>query len=256
MANPLQIKFPPIGNNCDIIIEAGHIYTNEVPANEHKLSANLGYLLTHYLESFYADTTNWLFVDNYNPQFEDKPLSLNLDQYVAQLTSWGFPPSKVLFEADLVEQAKDLLGFLKKNNFAGPHHSGNTVLNKGHIQLYDPSKDKYMCSLLDACLYIEKLKHADGCITVLDQQYTSQQKGTLTILKKLGIDTSNIFPFYYHTPASKEHKSVDLQNVVAGKKKGVPFVQSAIDLVQIVSKLSGSIAITTEIDLEAGLYGI
>ena len=113
-----------------------------------------------------------------------------------------------------------------------------------------------MCALLDACLYLQKLKQADGCITVLDQQYAAQQKGTLTILKKLGTDTTTIFPFFYTASNSKTHSSVDSSNVFANGNGDLSFVQPAIDLLRIVAKLSGSVSIESSLEIEVGEYGI
>ena len=110
--------------------------------------------------------------------------------------------------------------------------------------------------LLDACLYLQKLKQADGCITVLDQQYAAQQKGTLTILKKLGTDTTTIFPFFYTASNSKTHSSVDSSNVFANGNGDLSFVQPAIDLLRIVAKLSGSVSIESSLEIEVGEYGI
>ncbi|MFH0898214.1 MAG: hypothetical protein V1855_01405, partial [bacterium] len=99
-------------------------------------------------------------------------------------------------------------------SYAARHHAtGKYMLYQGKILLFDPKNNKYMCSLLDACLYAEKLKTAGYCATVLDQQYSAQQKATLTILKKLSHDVSSIIPIFYHTPNAVLHGSVQTKNV-------------------------------------------
>ena len=256
MTNTLQLKFPTNGKKSSIIVEAGHIYTNEHQTLEHQVGATWGNLLSSYLALFGAEIENWLFIDNYNPPFEEKPQDLNIGDYISSLSQWGFAPDKVVYEADLVEHAKEVITYLQKQGHAGEHHNGKTVLHKGKILLYDPESEKYMCSLLDACLYLQKLEQADGCITVLDQQYTSQQKGTLTILKKLGTDTTTVFPFFYSTPNSPVHASVDSSNVYVNGNVDLSFVQPAIDLLQIVSKLSGSVSPNSSLEIEVGKYGI
>jgi hypothetical protein len=256
MTNTLQLKFPTNGKKSSIIVEAGHIYTNEHPALEHQVGATWGNMLSNYLALFGAETTKWLFIDNYNPQFEEKPQELKIPDYINLLSQWGFAPDKVVYEADLVEHAKEIVAYLQKHGYASEHHNGKTVLHKGKILLYDPKLEKYMCSLLDACLYLQKLEQADGCITVLDQQYSSQQKGTFSILKKLGADVTTIFPFFYSTPDSLIHPSVNSSNVYANGQSDLSFVQPAIDLLQIVSKLSGSVSPNSSLELEVGKYGI
>ncbi len=256
MTNTLQLKFPTKGKNSSIIVEAGHIYTNEQPCLEHQVGATWGNLLSAYLELFGAETAKWLFIDNYNPQFEEKPQNLNVADYLSSLSQWKFTPDKVVYEADLVEHAKEVVAYLQKHDYAGRNYNGKIVLYKCKILLYDPESEKYMCSLLDACLYLQKLEQADGCISVLDQQYASQQKGTITILKKLGANTTNIFPFFYFTPNSPVHASIDSSKVCANEDSNLSFVQPAIDLLQIVSKLSGSISPNSSLEIEVGKYGI
>jgi hypothetical protein len=256
MTNTLQLKFPTKQKKSSIIVEAGHIYTNEQPGLEHKVGAEWGNLLSSYLALFGAEIKKWLFIDNYNPGFEEKPQELDAISYIGLLSELGFAPDRVVYEADLTEHAKEILGYLEKHSYAGPHHTGKTVLYKGKILLYDPKTDKYMCALLDACLYLQKLEIADGCITVLDKQYATQQKGTLTILKKLGVDTTAIFPFYYSTANSPLHSSVDSSNVFANENTHLGFVQPAIDLLQSVAKLSGSVSVKPPLEVEVGKYGI
>lgn len=256
MTNTLKLKFPTNGKKSSIIVEAGHIYTNEHPTLEHQMGATWGNLLSSYLALFGAETAKWLFIDNYNPQFEEKPQDLNITDYISSLSQWEFAPDKVVYEADFVEHAKEVVAYLQKHGYAGENHKGKTVLHKGKILLYDPESEKYMCSLLDACLYLQKLEQADGCVTILDQQYASQQKGTLTILKKLGTDTTTIFPFFYSTQNSPVHTSVDSSNVYANGNGDLSFVQPAIDLLQIVSKLSGSVSPNSSLEIEVGKYGI
>ncbi|GEM_PF-1780904 len=257
MTNILQLKFPTIGEKkSTIIVEAGHIYTNEQPTLEHQAGATWGNMLSSYLAFFGAEIKKWLFIDNYNPQFENKPQNLDVAGYIESLSASGFAPDEVVYEADLVEHAKEVVASLQKQGYASQHQNGKTILHKGNILLYDPQKEKYMCSLLDACLYLRKLEQADGCITVLDKQYDAQQKGTLAILKKLGVKTTSIFPFFYSSPNSSSHSSVDLSNVYTNGKSGLSFVQPAIDLLQIVAKLSGSVSANSSLEVEIGKYDV
>ncbi|MBT3298288.1 hypothetical protein HN385_05160 [archaeon] len=249
MTNILKLKFPTNKKKSKMIVESGHIYTNEHPNINHQVSATWGKLLSNYLTLFGAETEKWLFIDDYNPQFEEKLQELDINDYVNSLSQWGFAPDKVVYESDLVEHAKEVIKYLQKHYYAGQNQNGKIILHKGKIILYDPTNDKYMCSLLDACLYSQKLEQAEGCITILDKQYASQQKGTLTILKKIGIDTKTIYPFFYSTSDSTSiTKSYEPNNLF--------FVQPAIDLLQIVAKLSGSVSLNLSLEMKVGNYGI
>ncbi len=242
MENELILKFPENAKNLKIAVEAGHIYTNESPGIEHKISAVWGSKIAHLLNLRGAKTSNWVFIDNYNPSFEGKPQTLDSAGYLCLLESWGFKPGIAVYEADLAGSAKEAIAYLKSKSYAS-EISGKTVLCKDKILLYDHEKEKCMCSLLDACLYMEKLKHADACATVLDEQYRSQQKATKTILSKLGADPQMIFPFFYSLPCSNKHSSVGIENIYAAGSKDASSIQHTIDLLQIVSKLSGSVSV-------------
>ena len=256
MKNTLQISFPTNGKNSQIVVEAGHIYTNEQPGLEHKHGATLGNFLSNYLELFGADVEKWLFIDDYNPKFDNKPEILDVGDYLSALAEWGFQPDEIVYEAGLVGHAKDVLEYLQKHCFAGLHNNGKIVLRKGNIQLYDPGKDKYMCALLDACLYLEKMEQSDGCVTVLDQQYAAQQKGTLTILKKLQADTGRIFQYFYSTAESLKHESVDPSNVFANGDADVSFVQPALELIRAAAKLFGTVSCKDSSEIDVTKYGI
>jgi len=257
MKNTLQLSFPIInGGNSKIVVEAGHIYTNEQPGLEHEQGAACGKFLSNYLEVFGADVEKWLFIDDYNPKFDNKPEILDVGDYLSALNGWGFPPDEIVYESGLVDHAKDVLEYLQKHCFAGLHNNGKIVLHKGNIQLYDPGKDEYMCALLDACLYLEKLERSDGCVTVLDQQYSAQQKGTLTILKKLETDTGCVFPFFYSTEKSMKHESADISNVFANGDADVSFVQPAFELIRAVAKLFGTVSCQDSSEMDVTKYGI
>jgi len=113
------------------------------------------------------------------------------------------------------------------------------------VKLYDSANNQYACSLLDACLYLKKLEEADGCVSVLDQEYKSQQLGTLFILNALNaggytLNTEHIFPFFYSAPETRKHPIVDSSLIFAEETSVDPmsFVQPSLELAKIVSQLS------------------
>jgi len=134
MSTILQFTFPTVEVKSKIIIEAGHIYTNEQPSLEHQDSAFWGSFLSKYFKKLGAETENWLFVDDYNPKFESKPILLDESEYERQLKKWGFHPDEVIHETELIGQAKDALELLVKNDYA-EKCGGKIVLRKDKILL-------------------------------------------------------------------------------------------------------------------------
>ena len=256
----LDITFPANGNEPKIIVEAAHIYTNEQPSLEHQIGAQIGGQISKLLGLLHFNPQKWLFIDNYNPQFEEKPEVLDKDSYIAQLSTWGFTPDNVYYEADLAGRAQEVLDYLVANHYASQHPlTGKFLLGKGNILLYDPESEKFACSLLDACLYLEKGKQSDCSVTILDKQFKSQQKGTLTILNKLGFDKTTVVPVYYSTPEVNIHTSSSPQNVYGNgttPTNGEPQVAVAdvITMLKIMGKLSEAIPMETSLDLEVMKY--
>src|SRR3989338_4114704 len=127
------IPSPALG--AKIIVEAGNIYSNEAPSLEHEIGAKLGSLVCIVLNSMGHYTQNWLFIDNYNPQFEQKPWVLDkgtytgTGAYITLLEQWGFKPDVVIKEGDLVYAAKDLLAFLLAHDYAGKDEKTGSVMS-------------------------------------------------------------------------------------------------------------------------------
>lgn len=230
----IQLHFPKRGAETRVIVEAAHIYTNRKIGLEHIVGAELGSRIALCLESLGASVDKWAFIDDYTPLFEEESSQLDLGIYFQTLAERGFAPDNTIYESELVKQAEDLCEHLQKKGYAGKNHKGEIILYKDGILLFDPEKNKYACSLLDASLYTQKLSQADYCVTVLDQGqgYMSQQKKTRIVLKKLGVDTSNVFNYFYTTPKN---------DAPSGDKEHTPFVQPTLDLVQAISMLSGDI---------------
>ena len=135
----------------NVIVEAGHIYSDEIPAKEHLFGAKIGALICGFLEGIGYKTEKWLFIDDYNPQCDDKLMRLDEEDYKRMLAAWGFAPSKTIHESELVKKAGEMLEYLKKEGFAGQEsETGKMVLHKGNIILYNPSDNRYTCALLDA----------------------------------------------------------------------------------------------------------
>jgi hypothetical protein len=237
-------------NGTKIIIEAGHIYTNTAPGQEQETGVKIGSLFANLFTLFGYDVEKWLFIDDYNPKFQDGLASLDEKAYLTFISTHGFAPDKTVYEASLAPEAKGMLEFLVKHNYAGlQHHTGKVVLHKGNIILHDPKQDKYMCALLDACLYLDKAKAGNFSVTVLDKQFEQQQNATMAILKKLDFNVETVFPIYYTTPQIEQHESVVAANIYAGP---VPasHVNGAINIVKSLALLANHTPVESSIDLK------
>ena len=254
MTSWLHIEFPSQGKELTVIVEAAHIYTNETPGEDHQLSAQVGSTMSNLLGLLGYPMQRWLFIDNYNPHFQEKPIVLDEGEYCKQLQAWGFFPDHVVYEQDLVPAAKDVLAHLVAQGHAYKHPlTGNFLLQKGNINLYEPKRDHVKCALLDACLYLEKVKQSGCSITILEEQYVPQQKATMTILKKLGIDTSLLVPVYYKMPTAEVHPSVQPSQVYsAGQQNGNAHfpLPDLIGALKLLGRVSQSLPITTSLDME------
>ena len=256
MTSGLHIELPSSERESTVIVEAAHIYTNEAPGDDHQLSAHVGGTLSTLLGLLGYSVQKWLFVDNYNPLFQEKLVVLDEEAYKTQLLGWNFSPDHVVHEQDLVPAAKDVLGHLVAQGHAYKHPlTGNFLLQKGNINLYDPKKDHVKCALLDACLYLEKGKQSDCSITVLEEQYVPQQKATMTILKKLGVDTGLLVPVYYRLPTAEIHPSVEPSQVYTagqenGKGNGHFPIPDLIGALKLLGRASQSLPIRTSLDME------
>ena len=227
------------GEQKSVIVEAGHIYTNQLPNSEQDISIDQGVKVLQLGKLLGFCMKPWLFIDNYNPQFQNNLSLLDEQAYISSITAKGFIPQKVIYESDLIPQAKEIVDYLLKKEEALPESkTGKVILKKEKILLYNPAEDKYYCSLLDACLYQQKLNESEICITILDQSYASQQKGTKTIVSKLGIDSSKIIPFYYHTPCTLSHESSSVQNVFLKENFNPSLkVKHLLELVKMLGEL-------------------
>lgn len=253
--NTLQFTFPKNGIEEKLIVEAGHIYTDEEPTTDHQYGAKIGGTIANFLTSLGYQVKKWLFIDNYTPRFTGSEIILDESKYLEFLAKEGFTQDVMVYEASLTEQAQENISSLFEKNFAAKDSDGNICLNKGGIGLYDAKRDKFSCSLLDACFYMKKLKEADGAITILPwydnygKPYQSQQKKTLTVLKKLGVDTSKVLPVYFVSPAENLPAS---GNPYLINGSGSPV--KCISMLKALGKMTEQFPIETDLEIEVMKY--
>ncbi len=207
-------------NKTNLLIEFGHVYTDEQPSDLHFKTAELGALVKEIASELSikknkeVNVMDMLFVDNYNPSFskEYSGPSFCIDSYVSQLndiTGSKLSTSKnnVVYEAKMVEKADNIimklidLNSVELTNKDGEewlvYNGGDTKSKK--VNLYNFNDNRYSCAVLDAALYETKLAQSDLCVTILPGKksiYKSQQKNTKAILSAIDINTSGIQDFY------------------------------------------------------------
>ena len=236
----IAVNFPSLKSK--IIVEAAHVYTYESVSEHHVRGAQLGNMICQLFQNLGGQVEPWLFIDNYNAHFEAREEVLDVPKYLHQIAQNGFIPQKIIYETEMVTQAQVVLESLLKEGFAKKHHTGSIILTKGNVKLYEPSKDRYCCSLLDASLYLLKLSQAPYCVTILPQEYEKQQIATKIILKKLGIETDTIQAIYYG--AQTNHTSVSTENVFVEKSElssTLNSISTTLQLFDIIHKLGGNI---------------
>ncbi len=172
----------------DVVIEAGHIYADQQPQEEHFKGAQVARAIQHQLNT--ADVKNWLFVDDYNPDTS----RLDIATYQDQLASHGFPIDRTVKESTVATWAEDIVEYLLWHGHAVQDGNGGAELQNG-TGLYKGGD--YQCSLLDATLYLEKLGVADHAVTVLPATYREQQQKTADVLNALHVDQSQITRVYF-----------------------------------------------------------
>ncbi|MFH1276055.1 MAG: hypothetical protein ABIH82_03010 [Candidatus Woesearchaeota archaeon] len=220
-----------------VIVEAGHIYTNQTPGLDHLTGTAWGAFISNLLEGLGLEVEKWLFIDNYNPHFSGLPEVLDQSTYLSEIAEHGFNVDKVVYEADMVALAKKKVMEMQNSGNAF-EEKGVVKLVKGGVQLYDANKTapgahekgKYSCPLLDACCYLQKLQEADAAVTVLSAGYAQEQKSVIKILKSLQADSTRVFPILYQIGNNPK-----LGNISA-------VIQPALAILQYTSGVAESVA--------------
>lgn len=173
-----------------VCIESAHIYMNEYPSDQHKLSAKIGSRLTDEIEKENCLVSKHLFIDNYNPDPSD--FKLDVDAFMDILKDCGFKPDIVTFETSLEIPAKNLLSELEEDI---THHEHYICLNQKQIRLM--SHGRPTCNLLDTALYVAKLSMFGLSITILPNSFKEQQKKVRMVLRSLGYTHLPIINIYH-----------------------------------------------------------
>jgi thioesterase domain-containing protein len=171
-----------------IIIEAAHIYTDNQSNWEQQLKdAQLAAEITQLLQEKGKKVTSMLFVDDLHP----KEHTLNLKNFLSEITLAGFEPDEIVNETSIVPKARKLVRKLLERNLARRKNDNSVYLKKGKRKIGLVTKEgKPTCNLLDATLYIQKLQKAEGTITILPRDWQKQQEKAIKVANAALPDTN------------------------------------------------------------------
>jgi len=180
-----------------VCVEAGHIYIDETPNDQHRLGLKIGRLFYEKLVTVIPCVTRMLFVDDYNPEI----LTLNFPEYLKLAESLGFTPDVVVWEESLVKSAHNLVDGLNQAEATTISPDGHTHTRHQNIRLRYVD-DRLSCCALDAALYERRFRDYDFNVTILpgesECEYKKQQKNVRRLLRLAGIENlplANVF-FY------------------------------------------------------------
>ncbi|MFA6411005.1 MAG: hypothetical protein WCW26_05540 [Candidatus Buchananbacteria bacterium] len=174
----------------EVVVEAGHIYTNEQPGPEHHQSLELGAELCQRLIRAGIRPVPVIFIDDYNPT----ETTLCQRTYLASARGLGFDPAEVIMESEFVAGAEKIIELL---NMVGQiDHNDGVVFTVSPKVCLQKADGKLSCAALDAAFYRYKFHKWPFAITVLPSDYKDQQRNTKRLLKLLGHKTlpmANVF---------------------------------------------------------------
>jgi len=201
--NPLNklLRLITVNKLEKVCVEAGHIYCDQKPGAEHTIGFGIGSEICNQLISKGIVPHRLVFIDNYNPEKND----FCLKNYIEVANSFQFEPAEIVWEADLVEEAEQLIQKLINADQTTNDQNGRLVTKKSSIKLRS-SRGTVGCCALDAALYVRRFKNYDFNITVLPktnhQNYKDQQQGVRRILRLLGYEKLNLANIFFSEDGS------------------------------------------------------
>lgn len=184
-----------------IAIEAGHIYTDCTASPLGKLDrqmalkgVTIGAGLSRSLRNR-ADISKWVFIDELHQSPENPQVTT--DEILRTYAVHGFEPDVVVLESnpDLGEAALDVINHIRELSpnrlitMRKGYSLRSTIPGSPNILLAQRDKKgnaiNPKCSLIDAALTIAKFQYMEyqgATLTVLPEEYTSQQEHTRQIL--------------------------------------------------------------------------
>jgi len=218
-----------------VTIEAAHIYLDE-DLNDPGIASSLRYQarlagrLCQRLQDVGISTTRVLFVDDYNVDPAVSRENFSPRQLLDLVTSEGYSPDVLLYEADMVPLAKKIIEALGSQGLTSTKDD-NLLLTRKSVNLYDPTTDRLSCAMLDAALSLVKLEHCgEGAVNVLPKMsqsgmgYRHQQLKMRTIVgEHLNTRVLPIFNLFSRTTGSLPEASAGAHNTFRKPQKKIRY---------------------------------
>jgi hypothetical protein len=179
-----------------VSVEFGHIYTDEdfTVEGDHAKTLIAGSTLSQILQQNGYQTSNVLFVDDYNPEVTS---NFSLFSYLEFAADHAAYFDYVVYESDMQSVARAVIDFFCDQNL--------TVQNRFHLQipkkgslLFTEDSEKYSCALLDASFALIRMQLLEAsALNVLDSTYKPQQKRVRSILSQVSHSLGKSLMQYY-----------------------------------------------------------
>jgi len=182
-------------------IEAGHIYNDERPGQEHIQSFEIGVNLSGALTLEKIKPTGIIFIDDYNP--EDNVLCLR--DYLNLARGCGFFPrhsdiaEEVVMESEMVLDAKKIISELKQRSLVKNGEGAALFTTKYNVRLLHDD-GRLSCPVLNTAFCRYRFPRHDFSVTILPSlspyKYKREQRKVRQLLRLLDwkdIPLANIF---------------------------------------------------------------
>lgn len=177
----------------NIVLEGGHIYTDETPGTTHDVDIRTTALLGAHLSRNGYKVKNVLMVDDFHPTEH----RLDVGAYTQHAAELGWHIDHLVMESALAPIAQAVTERLIGMGVTRPEGNG-LILDDGRkgAHLLVPSDGQWSCAVLDAALTIVKFKvlGGEGVVNVLSNEMKGQQRNTRQIVK--AVVEERRLPFY------------------------------------------------------------
>ncbi len=211
---------------ASVVIEAAHVYMyedldNPVLRESIFSQTQKAAVLTQGLKDSGICVRHVLFVDDYNPDPEDGQHHNRLDipAFIDLTQSAGYRPEMLIKEADMLDLAKSMVGFMGDEQNLTSMASKKTgddedsvasenriLLSRRNIELHRLEEDLVSCSMLDAALTVLKFRYLGaGIMNILPRNpqngqnfsYKNQQSKVREIIREhLNVRVAPYFNLY------------------------------------------------------------
>lgn len=182
-------------------IEAGHIYTDERPGQEHAQGFEIGVELSGALILEGIEPTGIVFIDDYNPKDNILCLRgfLELARGCSFLSKHEEDGKEVVMESTMASGAEEIISKLAQDKLV-KNGDGDSLFTTKHGVRLRHDDGRISCPALDAAFCLCRFDQFDFNVTILPgssfRKYKQEQRKVRQLLRLLGwqdIPLANIF---------------------------------------------------------------